>query len=254
MSSTSSCTCWPSSPRPTASCWRTWPCASWPARRPAGGLLSCCRTHVSGPLSCRLASVLLPHRRRLAACLPVAAPALLRVRPIAAHASLGFSPVAAPALVVLQRRGASAQTAARRLCRRRRPALTCLGVRRADVQVPEARAFYGFQIAIENVHSEMYSLLLEHYIRDGALRQRMLQARARAADARARCPWSGCVRVAASPRTGRPGRALQDGVRTRCRGPRAGRHAACPALCRSLGAESRGAHARRPPAYGLNRA
>ena len=45
----------------------------------------------------------------------------------------------------------------------------------ADVQVPEARAFYGFQIAIENVHSEMYSLLLEHYIRDGALRQKMLQ-------------------------------------------------------------------------------
>ncbi|KAK9825362.1 hypothetical protein WJX81_003793 [Elliptochloris bilobata] len=46
----------------------------------------------------------------------------------------------------------------------------------ADVQVPEARAFYGFQIAIENVHSEMYSLLLEHYIRDGTLRQKMLQA------------------------------------------------------------------------------
>ena len=45
----------------------------------------------------------------------------------------------------------------------------------ADVQVPEARAFYGFQIAIENVHSEMYSLLLEHYIRDGAMRQKMLQ-------------------------------------------------------------------------------
>lgn len=28
-----------------------------------------------------------------------------------------------------------------------------------EVQVPEARAFYGFQIAIENVHSEMYSLV-----------------------------------------------------------------------------------------------
>jgi ribonucleoside-diphosphate reductase subunit M2 len=35
-----------------------------------------------------------------------------------------------------------------------------------DVQVPEARAFYGFQIAIENVHSEMYSLLLDTYVRD----------------------------------------------------------------------------------------
>lgn len=35
-----------------------------------------------------------------------------------------------------------------------------------DVQVPEARAFYGYQIAAENTHSEMYSLLLEQYIRD----------------------------------------------------------------------------------------
>ena len=44
----------------------------------------------------------------------------------------------------------------------------------AEVQLPEARAFYGFQIAIENVHSEMYSLLLEHYIRDSHLKDRML--------------------------------------------------------------------------------
>lgn len=36
----------------------------------------------------------------------------------------------------------------------------------ADVQVPEARAFYGFQVAIENVHSEMYALLLETYVKD----------------------------------------------------------------------------------------
>ena len=35
-----------------------------------------------------------------------------------------------------------------------------------DVQIPEARAFYGFQIAIENIHSEMYSLLIDTYIRD----------------------------------------------------------------------------------------
>lgn len=39
-------------------------------------------------------------------------------------------------------------------------------MRPADVQVPEARAFYGYQIAAENTHSEMYSLLLEQYIRD----------------------------------------------------------------------------------------
>lgn len=35
-----------------------------------------------------------------------------------------------------------------------------------EVQVTEARCFYGFQIAIENIHSEMYSMLIETYIRD----------------------------------------------------------------------------------------
>lgn len=35
-----------------------------------------------------------------------------------------------------------------------------------EVQVPEARCFYGFQIMMENIHSETYSLLIETYIRD----------------------------------------------------------------------------------------
>lgn len=35
-----------------------------------------------------------------------------------------------------------------------------------EVQVTEARCFYGFQIAMENVHSEMYSLLIDTYISD----------------------------------------------------------------------------------------
>lgn len=35
-----------------------------------------------------------------------------------------------------------------------------------DVQVSEARAFYGFQIAMENIHSETYSLLIETYIKN----------------------------------------------------------------------------------------
>ncbi len=35
-----------------------------------------------------------------------------------------------------------------------------------EVQVTEARCFYGFQIAIENVHSEMYSLLINTYVQD----------------------------------------------------------------------------------------
>ena len=36
-----------------------------------------------------------------------------------------------------------------------------------EVQYPEARCFYGFQIMIENIHSEAYSLLIDTYIKDG---------------------------------------------------------------------------------------
>ena len=36
----------------------------------------------------------------------------------------------------------------------------------AEVQVTEARCFYGFQIAMENIHSEAYSLLIDTYIKD----------------------------------------------------------------------------------------
>ena len=36
----------------------------------------------------------------------------------------------------------------------------------SDVQLSEARAFYGFQIAMENIHSECYSLLIETYIKN----------------------------------------------------------------------------------------
>jgi len=35
-----------------------------------------------------------------------------------------------------------------------------------EIQIPEARCFYGFQIAMENIHSETYSLLIEQYIKD----------------------------------------------------------------------------------------
>lgn len=42
-----------------------------------------------------------------------------------------------------------------------------------DVQVSEARAFYGFQIAMENVHSEQYSLLIDTYIQDPEEKQKL---------------------------------------------------------------------------------
>ena len=42
-----------------------------------------------------------------------------------------------------------------------------LGVRfMTEVQLPEARAFYGFQIAMENIHSETYSILIDSYIKN----------------------------------------------------------------------------------------
>jgi len=45
-----------------------------------------------------------------------------------------------------------------------------------EVQVPEARCFYGFQIAMENIHSEMYSLLIDTFIKEAAERERLFNA------------------------------------------------------------------------------
>jgi ribonucleoside-diphosphate reductase subunit M2 len=46
----------------------------------------------------------------------------------------------------------------------------------SDVQVSEARAFYGFQIAMENIHSETYSLLIETYIKDKEEKHKLFNA------------------------------------------------------------------------------
>ena len=45
-----------------------------------------------------------------------------------------------------------------------------------DVQVSEARAFYGFQIAMENIHSQTYSLLIETYIKDKEEKTKLFNA------------------------------------------------------------------------------
>lgn len=44
------------------------------------------------------------------------------------------------------------------------------------VQLPEARCFYGFQIMIENIHSEMYSLLIDTYVKDTTEKHRLFNA------------------------------------------------------------------------------
>jgi len=45
-----------------------------------------------------------------------------------------------------------------------------------DTEVPEVKCFYGFQIAMENIHSEMYSLLIDTYISDPAEKDRLFNA------------------------------------------------------------------------------
>jgi ribonucleoside-diphosphate reductase subunit M2 len=45
-----------------------------------------------------------------------------------------------------------------------------------EVQVSEARAFYGFQIAMENIHSTTYSLLIETYIKDQMEKHKLFNA------------------------------------------------------------------------------
>jgi ribonucleoside-diphosphate reductase beta chain len=45
-----------------------------------------------------------------------------------------------------------------------------------EVQIPEARCFYGFQVAIENIHAETYSLLIDTYIKDPAEKDYLFNA------------------------------------------------------------------------------
>lgn len=46
----------------------------------------------------------------------------------------------------------------------------------SEVQLAEARAFYGFQIAMENIHSQMYSILIDTYIKDTTEKDRLFNA------------------------------------------------------------------------------
>jgi ribonucleoside-diphosphate reductase beta chain len=46
----------------------------------------------------------------------------------------------------------------------------------SEVQLPEARCFYGFQIMMENIHSETYALLIDTYIKDPDEKDRLFHA------------------------------------------------------------------------------
>lgn len=46
----------------------------------------------------------------------------------------------------------------------------------SEVQYPEAKFFYGFQIMMENIHSETYSLLIDTYVKDEAEKNELFHA------------------------------------------------------------------------------
>jgi ribonucleoside-diphosphate reductase beta chain len=46
----------------------------------------------------------------------------------------------------------------------------------SEVQYPEAKFFYGFQIMMENIHSETYSLLIDTYIKDNNEKDKLFHA------------------------------------------------------------------------------
>lgn len=45
-----------------------------------------------------------------------------------------------------------------------------------DITIPEARCFYGFQVAMENIHAETYSLLIDTYIKDPKEKDKLFNA------------------------------------------------------------------------------
>ena len=45
-----------------------------------------------------------------------------------------------------------------------------------EIMLPEAQCFYGFQIAVENIHSKTYSLLIDTYIKDPTKKMHLLRA------------------------------------------------------------------------------
>eukprot|EP00172_Hildenbrandia_rubra_P004472 Plantae.Rhodophyta-Hildenbrandia_rubra.ctg9119.p1 GENE.Plantae.Rhodophyta-Hildenbrandia_rubra.ctg9119~~Plantae.Rhodophyta-Hildenbrandia_rubra.ctg9119.p1 ORF type:complete len:405 (+),score=80.32 Plantae.Rhodophyta-Hildenbrandia_rubra.ctg9119:410-1624(+) len=69
----------------------------------------------------------------------------------------------------------------------------------SDVQLPEARCFYGFQAAMENVHSETYSLLIDTYVKDSAERYKLFHAIEEVPCVKKKADWAlrwiGCERT-----------------------------------------------------------
>ena len=59
-----------------------------------------------------------------------------------------------------------------------------------DVELPEARFFYAFQLMMENVHSEVYSLLLDSYVSDPDEKRRLFNAVEECPAVRLKAEWA----------------------------------------------------------------
>jgi len=59
-----------------------------------------------------------------------------------------------------------------------------------EVQIPEARAFYGFQLMMENVHSETYSLLIDTYISDLKEKTKLFEATSNFECVKVKADWA----------------------------------------------------------------
>lgn len=59
-----------------------------------------------------------------------------------------------------------------------------------EVTVPEARCFYGFQMAMESIHQETYSLLIDTYISDPKERERLFSAHATIPSVERKASWA----------------------------------------------------------------
>ena len=59
-----------------------------------------------------------------------------------------------------------------------------------EVTVPEARCFYGFQMAMESIHQETYSLLIDTYISDSNERERLFSAHNTIPSVKQKASWA----------------------------------------------------------------
>jgi ribonucleoside-diphosphate reductase beta chain len=59
-----------------------------------------------------------------------------------------------------------------------------------EVQLPEARCFYGFQIMMENIHSETYALLIDTYVKDPVEKDRLFHAVETVPAVRKKAEWA----------------------------------------------------------------